>query len=98
MLQDGLIQEVANLYQPYYLEDKSLVALKAIGYRQVCSYLSGKMQYNEMCDRAIIATRQLAKRQCTWLRNWKNLYSFDCRDQYLLAKMIKLISNYNNLC
>ena len=48
-------------------------SLKSVGYKQICDYLEGKTSYEEMTVKAINATRQLAKRQMTWLRRWKNL-------------------------
>ena len=49
--------------------------MKSAGYRQVWQFLTGELSYDEMIERGIIATRQLAKRQLTWLRNWDNLRS-----------------------
>ena len=48
--------------------------MKSAGYRQICDYLEGKTAYEEMTVKAVNATRQLAKRQMTWLRGWKNLH------------------------
>jgi tRNA dimethylallyltransferase len=47
--------------------------MKSVGYRQICDYLEGKSTYEEMTVKAVNATRQLAKRQMTWLRKWDNL-------------------------
>ena len=49
-----------------------LPAIRAVGYRQVWDYLEGTLTEAEMIERGIIATRQLAKRQFTWLRGWEN--------------------------
>ena len=46
------------------------VSMKSVGYRQVSEYLMGDTSYDEMINKAVNATRQLAKRQMTWLRNW----------------------------
>jgi tRNA dimethylallyltransferase len=69
MLAAGLVEEVNSLH---LRDDLSLdlPAMRAVGYRQVWSYLDGKYSYDEMVDRSISATRQLAKRQLTWLRGW----------------------------
>ncbi len=67
MLEQGLIAEVAALYQRGDLNEK-MPAIRAVGYRQVWSYLQGDDDLATMTDKAIIATRQLAKRQFTWLR------------------------------
>ena len=69
MLADGLINEVRHLYRRGDLHP-DLPAIRAVGYRQVWDYLDGRLDYSEMIERGIIATRQLAKRQFTWLRGW----------------------------
>lgn len=72
MLATGFIDEVEMLHKRGDLSS-SLPAMRAVGYRQVWQYLSGELTYPEMEERAIIATRQLAKRQLTWLRSWPEL-------------------------
>lgn len=69
MLVSGLVDEVRQLYMRGDLHP-DLPAIRAVGYRQVWDYLDGKLNYDEMRERGIIATRQLAKRQFTWLRGW----------------------------
>ena len=69
MLENGLIDEVKKLRQDYDLTS-NLPSMRAIGYRQVWQYLEGELDYTTMHEQAIIATRQLAKRQMTWLRSW----------------------------
>ncbi|WP_374090422.1 tRNA (adenosine(37)-N6)-dimethylallyltransferase MiaA [Methylomicrobium lacus] len=67
MLNAGLIEEVDALYRRGDLSEKT-PAIRAVGYRQVWAYLAGEYDYDTMIERGIIATRQLAKRQFTWLR------------------------------
>jgi tRNA dimethylallyltransferase len=69
MLGQGLVDEVRQLYARGDLHP-DLPAIRAVGYRQVWDYLDGKLDYAAMVERGIIATRQLAKRQFTWLRGW----------------------------
>ncbi len=69
MLVTGLVDEVRVLYERGDLHP-DLPAIRAVGYRQVWDYLDGRLDYTEMRERGIIATRQLAKRQFTWLRGW----------------------------
>jgi len=76
MLQAGLIKEVEQLYRRGDL-NADLPSIRSVGYRQVWQYLTGELSYEEMKDRAVIATRQLAKRQLTWLRAWPNLTWFE---------------------
>ena len=72
MIKDGFIEEIGTLFQRKDLH-KDLPAIRAVGYRQAWEYLSGNLSREEMIERAIIATRQLAKRQITWLRGWDDL-------------------------
>lgn len=69
MLQQGLISEVEALHARGDL-DVSMPSIRAVGYRQVWDYLEGRLSYEQMHERGVIATRQLAKRQFTWLRGW----------------------------
>ena len=72
MLEEGLIEEVERLLEVREM-DSNKTSMRSVGYRQVCDYLAGRISYEEMVIRAINASRQLAKRQMTWLRGWKNL-------------------------
>ena len=94
MLKNGFIDEVKTLYQRGDL-DSDLPALRAVGYRQVWDYLAGKLTYVEMQERGIIATRQLAKRQITWLKSWENLTLFDSlAPDYLPAILAGLAQHF----
>jgi tRNA dimethylallyltransferase len=68
MLDAGLVDEVRRLREREDLTAE-LPALRAVGYRQVWSFLDGQMGYEEMINQAIVATRRYAKRQMTWLRS-----------------------------
>lgn len=67
MLEQGFLDEVRALRQRGDL-DESMPSIRCVGYRQAWSYLNGEYDFETMRDKAIIATRQLAKRQFTWLR------------------------------
>lgn len=67
MLDDGLVDEVLTLYRRGDLTE-NMPAIRAVGYRQVWSYLESEYDYATMIEKAVVATRQLAKRQFTWLR------------------------------
>ncbi len=69
MMKQGLIPEVESLRNRGDL-NSSMPSIRAVGYRQVWDFLDGKLDEAEMVERGIIATRQLAKRQFTWLRGW----------------------------
>ncbi|MBE2893494.1 tRNA (adenosine(37)-N6)-dimethylallyltransferase MiaA [Spirabiliibacterium falconis] len=71
MLSSGFEQEVRLLYQRGDLH-LNLPSMRCVGYRQMWEYLQGDYDWDEMRYRGICATRQLAKRQITWLRGWKH--------------------------
>lgn len=77
MLEQGLVTEVEGLYRRGDLTP-DLPSMRTVGYRQVWHYLTGTANYNEMIEKAVAATRQLAKRQLTWLRHYPNVRLFDC--------------------
>jgi tRNA dimethylallyltransferase len=76
MLQAGLVEEVKTLRERYRL-GPAMPSMRAVGYRQVWQYLENEINELEMRERAIVATRQLAKRQLTWLRSFSNLIRLD---------------------
>ncbi len=76
MLDDGFIDEVRVLHERRDLHEE-LPSIKAVGYRQIWQYLGGKLDFDAMWEKAITATRQLAKRQLTWLRSWEDLQKID---------------------
>jgi tRNA dimethylallyltransferase len=67
-------------------------SMRAVGYRQMLSYLLGELSREEMIERGIIATRQLAKRQFTWLRSCKECHWLD-EEKGVLEQALKLISS-----
>ncbi len=67
MLAQGLVEEVRRLYQRDDLHP-DLPSIRSVGYRQVWGYLAGDYDWETMVQQAVCATRQLAKRQLTWLR------------------------------
>lgn len=87
MLEQGFIDEVAALYQRGDLTDK-MPSIRAVGYRQAWSYLQGEYDLETMTEKAIIATRQLAKRQFTWLRRETAAANFQTGQKDLLAKVL----------
>ncbi len=91
MLHQGLLEEVQALRDRPELHP-DLPALRAVGYRQVWEYLENKMDREEMIQQATARTRQLSKRQLTWLRSWPDLHAFDCEDSQLTTKIRQLIN------
>ncbi|MDP3516804.1 MAG: tRNA (adenosine(37)-N6)-dimethylallyltransferase MiaA [Pseudohongiella sp.] len=90
MLDEGLVAEVEALYARGDLTPE-LPSIRSVGYRQVWQYLDHEFGYDAMVERGIIATRQLAKRQITWLRSWSALHNFDSDDKNLIDGVIKTI-------
>lgn len=72
MLSNGFEEEVRRLKQRSDLH-AGLPSIRCVGYRQMWEYLDGQASYQQMTERGIAATRQLAKRQLTWLRSWQQL-------------------------
>ncbi|MGP8290463.1 tRNA (adenosine(37)-N6)-dimethylallyltransferase MiaA [Halomonas sp. AOP43-A1-21] len=90
MLSEGLIDEVAALKKRDDLHI-DLPAMKSVGYRQVWEYLDGEYDYAALKERGVIATRQLAKRQLTWLRSWSNLTWIDSQQAGVVDKTLKFV-------
>lgn len=93
MLQDGLEQELRDLRQRFHLH-QDLPAMRAVGYRQMWQYLQGELDWQQMRERGIIATRQLAKRQMTWMRSWPDLIRLDCLDPSLSGQVQQLVKSF----
>lgn len=93
MLNNGFLQEMADLY---YRGDLNLdcPSMRSVGYRQYWQYMDGELTLTEAKEKAIIATRQLAKRQLTWLRSWPDVHWFDLSDKEQTKTCLKLIENF----
>lgn len=91
MLEKGLVYEVAQLLQKWHLT-LTCPAMRCVGYRQVIDYLAGDYDYEVLQEKGIAATRQLAKRQLTWLRSWPNAKIFPCENLAGLREIIALLS------
>ncbi|WP_095078144.1 tRNA (adenosine(37)-N6)-dimethylallyltransferase MiaA [Pseudomonas sp. Irchel s3h17] len=96
MLEQGFIDEVVALRKRSDLHS-GLPSIRAVGYRQVWDYLDGKLTSAEMQERGIIATRQLAKRQFTWLRSWADLHWLDSLDCDNLPRALKYLGTVSIL-
>jgi tRNA dimethylallyltransferase len=84
MLEMGLVEEVIALRARKEL-DSTMASMKVVGYRQIWGYLDKSMTYEDAIEKSIAATRQLAKRQLTWLRSWQDLHT-SCQDLRLLLE------------
>ncbi|MGZ4990350.1 MAG: tRNA (adenosine(37)-N6)-dimethylallyltransferase MiaA [Methylobacter sp.] len=92
MLEQGFIDEVVALYRRGDLTEK-MPSVRAVGYRQAWSYLQGEYDLETMIEKAIVATRQLAKRQFTWLRREVDATSFQTGQKDLLTKVLETVNN-----
>jgi tRNA dimethylallyltransferase len=77
MLTNGLVEELKALQEKYSLRAE-MPSMRCVGYRQAWRHLAGEYDRATLRDKGIFATRQLAKRQLTWLRSMDNLKTFDC--------------------
>ena len=96
MLEQGFVEEVEALRRRSDLH-AGLPSIRAVGYRQVWEYLAGELSRDEMVERGIIATRQLAKRQFTWLRGWENLHWLDSLACDNLSRVLKYLESVSIL-
>ena len=96
MLEQGFVEEVEALRRRSDLH-AGLPSIRAVGYRQVWEYLDGELSRDEMVERGIIATRQLAKRQFTWLRGWENLHWLDSLACDNLSRVLKYLESVSIL-
>lgn len=93
MIEEGLVAEVRTLYDRGDLH-LGLPSMRCVGYRQIWEHLDGQFSQDEAIDRAIAATRQLAKRQLTWLRAQPERHSVDC----LASDAAEQVVDYFNRC
>ncbi len=96
MLDEGLVEEVRTFHKNKRFV-RSLPSMRMVGYRQVWNYLDGETDYEEMIEKGIIATRQLAKRQMTWLRKEENGIWLDCDASGLFGKIQGILSEKAHL-
>lgn len=93
MLDAGLVAETQALYERPDLH-AGLSAMRLVGYRQVWQHLAGRLNYEAMRTRAIIATRQLAKRQFTWLRRERELTWFDSSKPDITDTILRFLQTH----
>ncbi len=91
MLEQGFVDEVQRLRERGDL-DPQLPALRAVGYRQAWMYLQGELSAEEWVERALVATRQYAKRQLTWLRAEPDAHWVDPMGADAVARVVYLIA------
>lgn len=93
MINAGLFKEVKSLLQKYPELSINMPSMRSVGYRQTLEYFHGDIEEKDCIAKIIFATRQLAKRQMTWMRSMENLNLFDCVKEDLSREVITLIKN-----
>ncbi|MEZ2309781.1 tRNA (adenosine(37)-N6)-dimethylallyltransferase MiaA [Paraburkholderia sp. SIMBA_055] len=90
MLENGFVDEVVKLRERGDLSPE-MPSMRCVGYRQVWEYLDGAVDYATMRDKGVFATRQLCKRQLTWLRSMEERVVVDCCDREATARVLEVI-------
>ena len=91
MIAQGFEQEVVKLIERQDLHE-DLPSIRCVGYRQMWQHIHNEFDHDEMIFKGICATRQLAKRQLTWLRNWPNLQWLDMESKDNLQQILSAVS------
>ena len=85
---DRLLNEIEGIYHAFNISDEH-PAMKAVNYRQGLQVINGQIKKSELFDRSLFATRQLAKRQCTWMKKWEDLQCFDLHGMDIASDQLK---------
>ena len=94
MLSAGFLDEVQALKAKYPSLTPDSTSMRCVGYRQALEYLAGEYDLVELRDRGIFATRQLAKRQLTWLRGMDDIVQMDCLDPDMHEKVLNEMHSF----
>jgi len=100
MLQDGFLDEMRSLRQRPDLHTE-LPSMRSVGYRQAWAHLEGELEYSEFVFKGVVASRQLAKRQMTWVRGMQNVHALLCDDATTpdsqAETVLRLVTSANSL-
>lgn len=91
MLKDGLVDELRGLRDKYALH-RDMTSMRCVGYRQAWEFMEGEIAEAVLSEKGIAATRQLAKRQLTWLRSTPDIIAIDCLQPNLVPLVIDAIA------
>jgi tRNA dimethylallyltransferase len=94
MLKAGFVDEVKALKAKYPTLTPESTSMRCVGYRQALEYLAGQYDLAELRDRGIFATRQLAKRQLTWLRGMSDVVQVDCLNSVMHEIVLQTITDF----
>ena len=90
MLAQGLVEELRDLRRRYDLRP-NLPSMRCVGYRQAWHFIEGEINEKQLLESGIAATRQLAKRQLTWLRSTPDIIELDCLQENLNERVISVL-------
>ena len=93
MLDQGFLDEMKTLRERGDL-DALMPSMRCVGYRQAWSHLEGEISYEEMCQKALAASRQLAKRQLTWLRQESSALWYDLDRKSALDSVLRQVKEF----
>jgi tRNA dimethylallyltransferase len=88
MLEQGFVEEVQNLLAEYPQLTPESPSMRCVGYRQVLAYLNGEIDLKTLGEQGVFATRQLAKRQLTWLRGMNDIQVLDSMSTHWIDDMV----------
>jgi tRNA dimethylallyltransferase len=91
MIEAGLFEEVRSLLQKYPTLQSRMPSMRSVGYRQTLEYFNGGIEEKECIDKIVFATRQLAKRQMTWMRSMENLNLFDASNDDICNEAVAFV-------
>jgi tRNA dimethylallyltransferase len=94
MLKQGLVDEVRALIAKYPSLTPESTSMRCVGYRQALEHLNSDYDAEELRDRGVFATRQLAKRQLTWLRGMDDTLELDCLNPDLNSVVLREIEQF----
>ncbi len=94
MIERGLIDELKELRRRHPRLHADLPSMRCVGYRQAWEFLEGQIDRDALRDKGLAATRQLAKRQITWLRSMTNLTRIDCLQTGLEAVLGAILRSF----
>lgn len=94
MLEQGLVEEVRHLREVYPSLKLSMPSMRCVGYRQAWEFLDDNLDSSMLREKGIAATRQLAKRQITWLRSMQKIKELDCLSDDILDSIVGLIGHF----
>ena len=92
IIKDGLLDEVSSLLKEYNIPEHHPIR-KSVNYKQAISRINNEYGDDEFFLRALYATRQIAKRQMTWLRSWKDLKKYSIYSKEEIKKQVKSLSS-----